>query len=213
MERPVFNRLAIVSLLSCIAVVIAGWFDVTATRGGLRRFAVEINRNQIIVETCARAATPPRSNPLLSPPNTGPIRSTNETDAHFADPPGWRVGRDGPDRPSLRLAGFGEVNPKLGPPRFYSSAYFAGTNAHRQAWIIERFYFWTAPVWIPLVLFSILPLVWLRRWVRRKFPAAATIGLCPICGYDLRASPHRCPECGNMVTARGATTIMSPKRF
>ncbi len=51
------------------------------------------------------------------------------------------------------------------------------------------------PLWIPTLVFGISlslcrPLLHHRRRKRKKF------GLCLKCGYDLRASKERCPECG-----------------
>ena len=42
-----------------------------------------------------------------------------------------------------------------------------------------------------------LPLLWIAAWVRRLLACRRRRpGLCPTCGYDLRATPERCPECG-----------------
>ncbi len=54
--------------------------------------------------------------------------------------------------------------------------------------------FASIPAWFIGPLLAIYPLrrsiIWWRSRRRRKR------GLCPVCAYDLRQSPERCPECG-----------------
>jgi hypothetical protein len=48
--------------------------------------------------------------------------------------------------------------------------------------------------WLLALLLLVMPAWWLKRF--RQARRARRQGLCPSCGYDLRATPHRCPECG-----------------
>ena len=50
------------------------------------------------------------------------------------------------------------------------------------------------PLW-PLVVLLAIPTALLFR-SHRRLEARARDGGCAACGYDLRASPDRCPECG-----------------
>ena len=70
--------------------------------------------------------------------------------------------------------------------RHYVDTRWAGYRSDR--WILA------GPHWAPMALLLVLPAAWARR--RRKARRARRLGLCPACGYDLRASPGLCPECG-----------------
>ena len=72
-------------------------------------------------------------------------------------------------------------------PSFGNSAITVGGSTFRM-WSLS------IPLWMPIALFgflfwrSFVPLY--RRRKRKK------LGLCLKCGYDLRGSSERCPECG-----------------
>ena len=50
------------------------------------------------------------------------------------------------------------------------------------------------PLWAIALVTAILPCLWLARARRHRIRARENI--CSNCGYDLRATPDRCPECG-----------------
>ena len=62
-------------------------------------------------------------------------------------------------------------------------------------------------LWIPTILFTVVTLWALAtpylHHRRRRF------GLCANCGYDLRGSKERCPECGRETGALGAPLLIT----
>jgi hypothetical protein len=78
-------------------------------------------------------------------------------------------------------------------------------QAHREE---EELHLWS-PAWrqecglvLPLVasLAGLVPALWLNHW--QVCRCRKRVGQCVSCGYDLCATPERCPECG-MVVAKG----------
>jgi len=60
---------------------------------------------------------------------------------------------------------------------------------------VERITGLSVPSWFLVVLFAAVPLRW---FVLRRRRATRPPGACATCGYDLRATPDRCPECGSV---------------
>jgi hypothetical protein len=52
----------------------------------------------------------------------------------------------------------------------------------------------SVPHWTLALILALPPAIWAGLYLRRRRRHKA--GLCPACGYDLRATPDRCPECG-----------------
>jgi hypothetical protein len=51
-------------------------------------------------------------------------------------------------------------------------------------------------LWPVATVLAVLPAIWTLRFLRRC--RRQRLGICLACGYDLRATPGRCPECGTV---------------
>jgi hypothetical protein len=67
---------------------------------------------------------------------------------------------------------------------------------------------WTAviPYWLLALATGLWPVAWLRRSRQVRRQRLLQERVCPTCGYDLRASTGRCPECGSRIAFAGEET-------
>ena len=85
--------------------------------------------------------------------------------------------------PSVRRWGFSACG--------VTSQYILSSGGRQHTWTFAF------PLTVPLVLTSFLSLrAPVRVVIDERGRARQRLGLCPNCGYDLRATPSRCSECG-----------------
>lgn len=90
-------------------------------------------------------------------------------------------------------------------PRFPGvriGAWTGGGSGDLGVMAVESGYEVRLPHWMLAFPLLAAGLIWLRRASVRRHRLRAAAGLCVHCGYDLRASRDRCPECGTPVSRK-----------
>ena len=194
MKRRLFNLAAALSLMLCVATAALwvrslghfeqvtmryrGWPAAEEYRTGHVGFSWYSNTLRLVVTRFTRH--PARFRQLLHPGLQDTYRR-EMSEFRTAHPAGWRWWFDG-DEVTRDMNGY--------PPGFAArhSPYRDDPARPGDQWVLA------VRPWLPAVVFAVLPAMWLRRFLKAR--RARRLGLCASCGYDLRETPARCPECG-----------------
>jgi hypothetical protein len=177
LPRILLDAATVASALLCVAMLILWARSYTVAYGISHRdptaenvmLAAESGYLSLTTVTVERTMPPPRP-----PPTTRPWQfhtaPADPASTHDFRRPGW-LGKLG-----LGTGGFAQAEGPSG------------------AVLFVRFYW--CHLWIPAAAFALLPALRLWRTLRRR--RAPAPHACRACGYDLRATPDRCPECGTV---------------
>jgi hypothetical protein len=177
-KRRLLNLLAGISLILCAAAIL----DRCTQRGHCHWFGVVIWHNNGPNRVTRGLATTTYHGVVLFTQYTMVVEANRspapERHVEYGAMPGvnWQL-----NDAFLGRAGFGiEVDKYIRGPRFTA------------LWGVRRNL--EVPNWFLAAALAVLPLWRFAGGIRRRRWKAR--GLCSVCGYDLRATPDRCPECG-----------------
>jgi hypothetical protein len=191
MKRRLFNLAAAVSLLLCLATV-ALWVR-SYSRGDvpscswIRAFEPSTTRWDAIAYVGRGGTLLSVSRMVLPQPHQGWGK------------PGFEF------RKSVRLKPYYAATSPSG--RWWNPSAFSYSSERQrlgpagdsdQVWL-------EFPLWLLLLIFLVMPVIALRADLRRRRQYGP--GCCPTCGYDLRATPEQCPECGIVPPAAAAAHV------
>jgi hypothetical protein len=173
--------LSILAAISAVLFVTAVVLWVQSHRGG--EFATEVGRRPYSLQVFSVAGTmavlmQAETGPLVVGPLQEDKAASAQFTARFSD--------------SAYLA-WRDFAICLGPHVYSEGGTNEPTRLYRHGYRLGA----TAPLWFLVALFFVLPAYsGVRLWQRRRTRRLARPGYCARCGYDLRATPDRCPECG-----------------
>jgi hypothetical protein len=189
-KRHLLNLLSLLSLLLCLASLLL-WMRSYTGSDYISRSRI-VSSDDFGVTSRSHSVTWTRGSVRLAVGghSTFSLQASTQPAVTHDTSPRWSVGRLG--------AGHGEWDVRTGHSFWNRLGFYRFTTGWMSSFADSSSDGVGFPAWVLVVLFALLP--GYRAWVilraRRRFAK----GLCQICGYDLRATPDRCPECGTLAT-------------
>jgi hypothetical protein len=112
-----------------------------------------------------------------------------------------RLDEPDPVPPTFRMSAYHSPAPWRVEPGWQThrwdghAGFFSGSEYYSGSAASSQLRYFALPYWCPVLILTLFASPMLARFRRRNRP-----GLCHHCGYDLRATPDRCPECGRILT-------------